>query len=124
MLIAGTFPPIPSSLPKVPSMPTNSLHSLDVAHHIHPVTNLRRNERQGPIVIDRGEGIYVYDEEGREYIEAMAGLRRVGVGFGEPRLVEAAASQMAKLPYCEAALLSFVLAKGARPLDAARRQAR
>lgn len=80
-------------------MPTNSLHSLDVAHHIHPVTNLRRHERQGPIVIDRGEGIYVYDDEGREYIEAMAGLWSVGVGFGEPRLVEAAAKQLAKLPY-------------------------
>ncbi|MDR6951300.1 4-aminobutyrate--pyruvate transaminase [Ancylobacter sp. 3268] len=80
-------------------MSANSLHSLDVAHHIHPVTNLRRHERQGPIVIDRGDGIYVYDDEGREYIEAMAGLWSVGVGFGEPRLVEAATRQLEKLPY-------------------------
>ncbi|MCK0198616.1 aspartate aminotransferase family protein [Ancylobacter sp. 6x-1] len=80
-------------------MLTNSLQSLDVAHHIHPITNLRRLERQGPIVIDRGQGIYVYDDEGREYIEAMAGLWSVGLGFGEQRLVDAATKQLEKLPY-------------------------
>jgi 4-aminobutyrate--pyruvate transaminase len=80
-------------------MLTNSLHSKDIAHQIHPATNMRRHERVGPIVIDRGSGIYVYDDEGREYIEGLAGLWSVGVGFGEKRLVEAATRQMAKLPY-------------------------
>ncbi|MGY4303328.1 4-aminobutyrate--pyruvate transaminase [Bradyrhizobium sp. USDA 4369] len=80
-------------------MRTNSLQSKDIAHQIHPATNLRRHERLGPIVIDRGSGIYVYDDEGREYIEGLAGLWSVGVGFGEKRLVEAATRQMAKLPY-------------------------
>ncbi|MGA7808033.1 aspartate aminotransferase family protein [Bradyrhizobium sp.] len=80
-------------------MLTNSLQSKDIAHQIHPATNLRRHERVGPIVIDRGSGIYVYDDEGREYIEGLAGLWSVAVGFGEKRLVEAAARQMAKLPY-------------------------
>jgi len=80
-------------------MLTNSLHSKDIAHQIHPATNMRRHERVGPIVIDRGSGIYVYDDEGREYIEGLAGLWSVGVGFGEKRLVDAAARQMSKLPY-------------------------
>jgi 4-aminobutyrate---pyruvate transaminase len=80
-------------------MLTNSLQSKDIAHQIHPATNLRRHERVGPVVIDRGSGIYVYDDEGREYIEGLAGLWSVGVGFGEKRLVDAAARQMAKLPY-------------------------
>jgi 4-aminobutyrate---pyruvate transaminase len=80
-------------------MLTNSLHSKDIAHQIHPATNLRRHERVGPIVIDRGSGIYVYDDEGREYIEGLAGLWSVAVGFGEKRLVEAATRQMSKLPY-------------------------
>jgi 4-aminobutyrate--pyruvate transaminase len=77
----------------------NSLHARDIAYHIHPYTNMRKHERTGPIVIERGEGIYVYDDQGREYIEALAGLWSVGVGFGEKRLVEAATRQMAKLPY-------------------------
>lgn len=80
-------------------MLTNSLHSKDIAHQIHPATNMRRHERVGPIVIDRGSGIYVYDDEGREYIEGLAGLWSVGVGFGEKRLVDAATRQMSKLPY-------------------------
>jgi 4-aminobutyrate--pyruvate transaminase len=77
----------------------NSLHARDIAYQIHPYTNMRKHERTGPIVIERGQGIYVYDDQGREYIEAMAGLWSVGVGFGEKRLSEAAARQMAKLPY-------------------------
>lgn len=80
-------------------MRTNSLHSKDIAYQIHPATNMRKHERQGPIVIDRGSGIYVYDDEGKEYIEGLAGLWSVGVGFGEKRLVDAATKQMAKLPY-------------------------
>src|SRR5580692_5229227 len=74
----------------------NSLHARDVAYQIHPYTNARKHERTGPIVIERGSGIYVYDDQGREYIEALAGLWSVAVGFGEARLVEAAARQLAE----------------------------
>ena len=76
----------------------NSLSARDAAYQIHPYTNARRHERIGPIVIERGSGIYVYDDQGRAYIEAMAGLWSVAVGFGEDRLVQAAARQMSKLP--------------------------
>ena len=77
----------------------NSTQARDVAYLLHPNTNARRHEQTGPIVMERGEGIYVYDDQGKEYIEAMAGLWSVGVGFGERRLAEAAARQMTKLPY-------------------------
>lgn len=77
----------------------NSLHARDVAYVLHPYTNARRHERLGPMVIDHGKGVFVYDDQGREYIEAMSGLWSVAVGFGENRLVEAAAKQMSKLPY-------------------------
>lgn len=77
----------------------NSIEARDKAYHLHSYTNARALERDGSLVIDRGEGIYVYDVSGKKYIEAMSGLWSVGVGFGENRLVEAAARQMAKLPY-------------------------
>ncbi len=77
----------------------NSSRARDVAYLLHPVTNARKHEQAGPIVITRGSGIHVYDDAGREYIEAMAGLWSVAVGFGEPRLVEAATKQMSRLPY-------------------------
>jgi 4-aminobutyrate--pyruvate transaminase len=77
----------------------NSLAARDIAYYFHPATNARKHERVGPVMIERGEGIYVYDDQGKQYIEGLAGLWSVAVGFGEPRLVKAAAEQMAKLPY-------------------------
>ncbi|KQT50956.1 aminotransferase [Aureimonas sp. Leaf454] len=77
----------------------NSIYAKDVEYLLHAVTNARKHEETGPIVIDRGEGIYVYDTEGRRYIEAMSGLWSVAVGFGEKRLADAAYAQLQKLPY-------------------------
>ena len=78
---------------------SNPLARADVATELHPYTDARLHEKTGPIVIDRGQGVFVYDAAGNEYIEAMAGLWSVAVGFNEPRLVEAASAQMSKLPY-------------------------
>jgi 4-aminobutyrate---pyruvate transaminase len=71
----------------------------DIATELHPYTDARLHEKTGPMVIERGQGIYVYDSTGKEYIEGMAGLWSVAVGFSEPRLVQAAAAQMSTLPY-------------------------
>ena len=77
----------------------NSPAAIDVAHLLHPATNARRHEQVGPMIIERGKGIYVYDDQGKEYIEGLAGLWSVAVGFGEERLADAAAKQMRTLPY-------------------------
>ena len=65
----------------------------------HPYTNLAAHQRTGPLVITRGEGVRVFDEEGRAYIEGLAGLWCTALGFSEPRLVEAAARAMRRLPF-------------------------
>jgi 4-aminobutyrate--pyruvate transaminase len=77
----------------------NSPSARDIAYHFHPVTNARRHEKVGPIIIERGQGIYVYDDQGKEYIEGLAGLWSVAVGFGEKRLAEAGYRQLQQLPY-------------------------
>lgn len=77
----------------------NSLAARDIEYYFHPVTNARRHEQIGPMIITHGKGIHVYDDGGKEYIEAMAGLWSVAVGFGEERLVKAAAKQLSELPY-------------------------
>ena len=77
----------------------NSLAARDIAYYFHPATNARRHETVGPMVIERGQGVHVYDDQGKEYIEGLAGLWSVAVGFGEERLVQAAAAQMRKLPF-------------------------
>ena len=77
----------------------NSPAARDIAYHFHPVTNAVRHEQIGPMIIERGKGIHVYDDQGKEYIEGLAGLWSVAVGFGEERLARAAYEQMRKLPY-------------------------
>jgi 4-aminobutyrate---pyruvate transaminase len=76
-----------------------SLSARDIAYHMHPFTNARRLESEGPFVITRGEGIRIFDEEGRDYIDALAGLWCASLGFSEKRLAEAAYEQMLELPY-------------------------
>jgi len=77
----------------------NSAASRDIASQLHPYTNLKKHETEGPLVLNEGRGVYVTDENGKRYIEGMAGLWCTSLGYGEERLVEAAAKQMRKLSY-------------------------
>jgi len=71
----------------------------DQSFHLHPATNLRAVQTEGPLVITRGEGVYVYDDEGRRYLEGMSGLWCAALGFSERRLADAAYRQMCELPF-------------------------
>ncbi len=80
----------------------NSAASRDIAFHLHPYTNLKRQESEGPLVITEGKGVRVFDESGKDYIEAMSGLWCTALGWGEERLVEAATRQMRRLSFYHA----------------------
>ncbi|MBV9745264.1 MAG: aspartate aminotransferase family protein [Acidobacteriia bacterium] len=71
----------------------------DIATTIHPYTNLKRHESEGPLVITEGDGVFVRDENGKTYLEGLAGLWCASLGFSERRLAEAAYRQMLKLPF-------------------------
>ena len=77
----------------------NSAASRDIAFHLHPYANFRRLEKQGELLITQGKGVRVWDEAGKEYLEGCAGLWCTSLGFGEERLIEAAAKQMRKLSF-------------------------
>lgn len=77
----------------------NSMEARDIAYHFHGYTNALAHAEIGPHVIESGEGVFVTDNGGRRYVEAMAGLWSVALGWGEKRLVEAATRQMEKLPF-------------------------
>ena len=79
----------------------NSLQARDIAYVVHPYTNLRQHERQGPLTITGGDGVFVIDDDGNRYLEGLAGLWCTGLGFSEKRLAEAAKRQMEKLPYIQ-----------------------
>ncbi len=76
----------------------NSVSARDRASLIHPMTDLIRHAKEGPLVIERGEGVFVYDDGGRRYLEGVSGLWSVSLGFGQDRLAEAAYRQMKQLP--------------------------
>ncbi len=80
-------------------MTLSALGESDRAHLLHPYTNLMRHQETGPLAIVRGQGVRVYDEAGRDYIEGLAGLWCTTLGWGEERLVEAAARQMRELSF-------------------------
>ncbi len=71
----------------------------DIAHVVHPYSNLDAHATRGPTVITRGEGCYIYDEQGKRYFEGMSGLWCAALGFSEKRLVRAATDQLNVLPY-------------------------
>ncbi len=78
---------------------SNSPQSRDIAYHLHPYTNAGVHEEIGPRIISSGEGIYVIDDDGKRYIEGLAGLWCTSLGFSEKRLADAAYQQMQELPY-------------------------
>ena len=63
---------------------------------IYPTTNFKATET---LTIERGEGAYVYDDKGNQYIEGMAGLWCTSLGYGNQELIEASNEQMQKLSY-------------------------
>lgn len=75
-----------------------SVSELDVQSHLHPFTNAAIHGQHDPLVMVRGDGIYVEDEVGKRYIEGMSGLWCAALGFSHPRLVEAGCKALHQLP--------------------------
>jgi 4-aminobutyrate--pyruvate transaminase len=85
--------------PPPASFGANSAAARDIANVLHPYTDLQTHQEVGPMVISRGKGVRVFDENGRDYIESVAGLWCASLGFDNERLVQAAVAQMRKLPF-------------------------
>jgi 4-aminobutyrate--pyruvate transaminase len=80
-------------------VPLSNMQTRDVEALLHPYTNAAAHRKVGPHIIERGEGVYVYDDQGNRFIEGMAGLWCAGLGFGDAELIEAAREQLGRLPY-------------------------
>ena len=80
-------------------LPTSELQALDAAHHMHPFTAGGDLAQKGARVITRAKGVYLYDSDGNEILDAMAGLWCVNIGYGRSELADVAARQMRELPY-------------------------
>jgi 4-aminobutyrate--pyruvate transaminase len=77
----------------------NSVAQRDIEFHLHSQTNPVTFEERGPLIITRGEGAHVFDNTGKRYIDAMAGLWCATLGFSNARLAAAANRQYAELGF-------------------------
>lgn len=76
------------------------LQRLDVAHHLPAQADYGHiKEIGGSRIITRAQGCNFYDIDGKEYLDGMAGLWCVGVGYGRKELADVAYAQMMELPY-------------------------
>src|SRR5690242_4257946 len=76
------------------------LRQLDALHHVHSFTDSRQMaDAGGTRVIARGEGVHVYTADGKRFLDGMAGLWCMNVGYGRKDLARAAAEQIEELSY-------------------------
>jgi 4-aminobutyrate--pyruvate transaminase len=78
---------------------TINLSLVDEENLFHPITNLKAHSSEDMLIVDRGEGVYIYDTDGKKYLEGLAGLWCSSLGYGVEELAEAAKEQMTKLGY-------------------------
>jgi L-2,4-diaminobutyrate transaminase len=83
----------------VSTKPTHSIEDVDRKYVFHPFSDPRRHEQDGGHMIVRGSGSTLWDSQGRSYLDAMAGLWCVNVGYGRPELAEAITRQIERLSY-------------------------
>ena len=81
---------------------TRAWQQADSAHFLHPFTDHASLAGKGARVIERGEGIHVWDTDGNRILDAMSGLWCVNVGYGQRALIDAATRQLERLPFYNA----------------------
>ena len=69
------------------------------AHNYHPL----------PVVLERGEGVFVWDVEGRRYFDFLSAYSAVNQGHCHPRIVEAMVDQARRLALTSRAFYNNVL---------------
>ena len=80
-------------------MPLSNLAAIDAAHHLHPFSDMKQLNEKGTRIIARGEGVYIFDAQGKKYLDGFAGLWCVNIGYGRTEIADAVQRQMNELPY-------------------------
>ena len=78
---------------------TAAIQQLDSAHFLHPFTDHKALAERGARVMVRGDGIYLWDSDGKQILDAMSGLWCVNIGYGRTSMSEAVYRQMETLPF-------------------------
>jgi len=76
-----------------------SYHERDKASVVHPQTNLLKHLAEGPTIITHGDGVYVFDDKGRKFLDSGAGLWCASLGYRNERVAKVAYEAMQQLTY-------------------------
>ncbi|MBH3341198.1 aspartate aminotransferase family protein [Pseudomonas mendocina] len=87
------------TLPKTAERSTRDYQTLDAAHHIHAFLDQKALNEKGALVIAKGQGLNLWDTDGKRYLDGMSGLWCTALGYGRADLNAAAARQLEELPY-------------------------
>ncbi len=79
--------------------PTGTLKTRDAAHHLHPFTDYGALNKEGSRIITRAEGVWLWDSDGNQIFDGMAGLWCSQVGHGRKEIIDAVHAQMSELDY-------------------------
>lgn len=71
----------------------------DARHVLHPWDDLAELRTKTPFVVDRAQGVYVYDLQGRRYLDGIGGMWCITVGYGREELIDAMAAQARRMVY-------------------------
>jgi putrescine aminotransferase len=90
---------VPAAGRRQVAVDTRAIQEIDSAHYLHPFTDFKSLNSQGARVIVKGDGIYIWDSEGKRLIDGMSGLWCVNAGYGRTSIADAAYAQMQELPF-------------------------
>ena len=99
----------------------DDLWQMDRDHALHPWTNFGPFERDGALVMERGEGCWLWDAEGRRYFDAVGGMWCTNIGLGRREIAETMAEQAATSA-AQLASLGEAFELGTRQLAASHEQ--
>jgi putrescine aminotransferase len=83
----------------VESRPNSEWQELDRDHYLHPFTDHKELGEKKSRIIQRADGVYIFDADDNRIMDGMSGLWCVNAGYGREELVQAAANQLRELPY-------------------------
>ena len=78
---------------------SEDLHSWDREHFIHPWHDMNSWRNYDNMLVDGADGIYMYDETGKKFIDGPGGMWCVQIGYGHKEMADAIADQVMKMPY-------------------------
>lgn len=89
----------PAATQQLVKYDTQAIQQMDCAHYLHPFTDFKDLASRGARVMVKGEGIYLWDSEGKRSLDGMSGLWCVNVGYGRKSISDAVYAQMQQLPF-------------------------